>query len=432
MLIYNSFIKHFKKNKLFKDSFWAVFGNGTANALMLITGIFIARLLGKDIYGEYGFVKTTMFQIAALSTFGLGYTSTKFIAQYVVENPTNLRNITKSALSISCVSSVALCILLIISAEWVASFVGHPQMVQPFRYLGLIVITRALSTVCSGLISGYKNFYRQGINNIISGVAMLLLAPILTYNLGLSGSLLSLLISQLILSILHIYLLVNIYKKLPVSNGKSFTGTLIRFSIPVAMQEFTFAVTGWGIPILITKYANLGELGIYSVAAQWDSIILFIPSLLSSVVISYLSTAASQGGSTKMFNKLLLINFICALIPFLIVVVSSKWIAAMYGPTFVGLQSVINILVFSTIFSVLSRVYQNEMISQGLNWQMFFFRAVRDITLLGATFCMLKITSSTNAALKLSILIVIISIIYLISLVLARVFRTNKIKFDQI
>lgn len=422
----SSYINRLRKSSLFKDSFWAVFGNGTANALMLITGILIARLLGKDIYGEYGFVKTTMFQIAALSTFGLGYTSTKFIAQHVVENPANLRNITKSALVISCVSSAALCLLLIVSAEWVATFVGHPQMVEPFRYLGLIVVTRALSTVCSGLISGYKKFYRQGINNIISGIIMLVLAPILTYKYGLTGSLLSLFTSQLTLTFLHINLLINIYRELPISNGQPFMGTLIRFSIPVAMQELTFAITGWCIPVMITKYASLGELGIYTVAAQWDAIILFIPSLLSSVVLSYLSTASSQGGNEKMLNRLMLINFICVLIPFIIVALCSKWIATMYGPTFAGLHRVINILVFSTIFSVLSRVYQNEMISQGLNWQMFFFRAVRDLISLSAAFWMLRITSGANAAMNYSILATIISILYFFLLALAHKIRNIK------
>ena len=36
-------------SQLFKDSFWAVFGNGFGNAMLLLAGILIARLLGKDI-----------------------------------------------------------------------------------------------------------------------------------------------------------------------------------------------------------------------------------------------------------------------------------------------------------------------------------------------------------------------------------------------
>ena len=43
-------IKHrLLQSKLFKDSFWAVFGNGLGNALLLLAGILIARFLGKDL-----------------------------------------------------------------------------------------------------------------------------------------------------------------------------------------------------------------------------------------------------------------------------------------------------------------------------------------------------------------------------------------------
>lgn len=423
-------IEHLKNSKLFKDSFWAVFGNGTANALMLVTGIFIARLLGKDVYGEYGLVKTTMFQIAAFSTFGLGYTSTKFIAQNIVECPSNLKSITKASILISTTTSTFLCIFMIITARWVAEFVGHPQLTQPFRFLGVIVITRSISTVCTGLISGYKKFQGQGINHIISGIVMLLLAPFLTYKFGIKGALLSLLISQIVLSCLHMLLLFKTYRELPESSGSNYYSILLKFSIPVAMQELTYALTGWCIPVIIAKYSNLGELGLYSVAAQWDAIILFIPSLLSNVVLSYLSTSSSKGNdNTKMFNKLLFINFVCVLAPFVVVIIFSKWIASMYGTTFAGLQSVINILVFSTIFSVLSRVYQNDMISQGLNWQLFYFRALRDSIVICATFFMLKLTNGNNAAINYSILTVIYSIFYFLLLVISRYIRVYRMRF---
>lgn len=84
-------------SKLFRDSFWAVFGNGIGNALMLLAGILIARFLGKDLYGEYGVVKTTMFYIASFATFGLGFTSTKYIAQYMNDKKDYVRCIVKDS-----------------------------------------------------------------------------------------------------------------------------------------------------------------------------------------------------------------------------------------------------------------------------------------------------------------------------------------------
>lgn len=45
----------------------------------------IARFLGKELYGEYGTIKTTLTYIAIVSTFGFGYTATKYIAEYIQE-----------------------------------------------------------------------------------------------------------------------------------------------------------------------------------------------------------------------------------------------------------------------------------------------------------------------------------------------------------
>ena len=95
-------IKHrLLQSKLFKDSFWAVFGNGLGNALLLLAGILIARFLGKDLYGEYGVVKTTMFYIATFATFGLGYTSTKYIAQYKEIDTSRIHKLVKDSLYIT-------------------------------------------------------------------------------------------------------------------------------------------------------------------------------------------------------------------------------------------------------------------------------------------------------------------------------------------
>lgn len=419
-------IEAVKSSKLFKDSFWAVFGNGLGNALLLVAGIVIARILGKDIYGEYGVVKTTMFQIAAFSTFGLGYTSTKYIAQYVKENQACLREITKSVLVISLISSFSLSFLLFVFSQKLAVFVNAPQLEMPFRFLGLIVVTRSMSTVCSGLISGYKKFKEQGIVNISSGLIMLVLSPVLTYYFGLLGSLLSLLLSQLFLSLLYVVLLLRLYRKLPVSDGKKFTTDIFKFSIPVAMQELTFFLSHWGATLLLTKYSSLGEVGIYSATAQWNTVIMFIPLLLSSVVLSYLSGISEKKAHNSMMYRVLLINFICVLIPFVVVLSCSGWICSMYGPSFEGMQKVLNVFMFCAVLAVLSRVFQNDLISRGKNWMLFVLRGFRDIISLVCLYIVLKITSGVHGALNYATLVVAVDVVFLIVLIGA--FYVQQIK----
>ena len=64
-------IERIRQSPLFKDSMWSLIGSTVGRGLSLIAGILVARFLGKDIYGEYGIIKTTLIYIEIFSTFGL-------------------------------------------------------------------------------------------------------------------------------------------------------------------------------------------------------------------------------------------------------------------------------------------------------------------------------------------------------------------------
>lgn len=422
-----SLYQKIKTNKLAKDSFWSIFGNGLGNLLLLIAGIIIARFLGKDLYGEYGIVKTTMFYIAAFSTFGLGYTSTKFISEYKGKDARQIRAIIQASFRITLVSSVSMCILLFLFAQPLADFINAPQLAISFRFLGLILICRALGTTGTGLLAGLKKFKELGFNNITSGIVMFVTAIPFTYYWGLKGALLSLLLSQFCLSTLNLILVGKAYKLFPVSNV-FFTKKLLTFSFPVALQELSYTICNWGAMLILTKYASLGELGIYSATVQWNAIILFIPGLLSNVILSYLSENTDDTLKHKeIIKKMLFINFISAFIPFFIVFILSGIITSMYGKTFQGMQAVLNITIFQTIITTLTNVFQSNLISKGLNWLLFTIRVSRDLLILFFLYITLNITNGYHAALNFAIINLIIATITLACyLLLFRLYNASK------
>lgn len=393
-----------KNSKLFKDSFWAVFGNGTGNFLLLVAGIIIARLLGKDLYGEYGLVKTTMFQIAAFSTFGLGYTSTKFIAEYVSVNPSMLKSITHAALFISTVTSCLLCVLLFTFSHQLADFIHAPQLYPAFRTLGLIIVCRSLSTTGNGILGGYKQYKAIGINAIASGIVMIILAIPLTFFYSINGSLAALFASQLVLCVLDLICICRLSKRLKCQRHDSFVPKLLSFSLPVAMKEFTYMLQAWCTSLFLARYASIGEVGIYSAGTQWLAIVMFMPSLLNNIVMSYLSGETEPQSQKQMMRRMILINLVCAILPFLAVFCLSNPIASIYGPTFHGLQTVLNVCIFQSVFFCISNVLSSELIATGHNWLQFFILSSRDIAIILGVYATLKLTQGINGALNISIL----------------------------
>lgn len=397
----NTLLQRLRNSSFFKDSFWAVSGNGIGSFLMLLSGILIARFLGKDLYGEYGIVKSTMFLMSLFATFGLGDTSTKYIAEYIQKDASQVRNIIKSSLRIVGLFSGSMCLLLIIGAEALAEFVKVPHMAVAFRFLGVIIVFRALNTVGAGILGGFKDYKRLGINNVMAGVTMIGLAVPLTLLWDLKGSLLALLASQVLLSVLNLTVVAGKSRQYTDSSGmKQFEREMISFSFPFALNEFVYTVCSWLATLLMTRYSSVGELGVSSAAGQWNSIIMFMPGLLGNVILSYLSTTAgtNEHRHTLIIRRMLLVNLVCTVIPLLIVVLFSDLITNFYGPTFVTMKPVLLVYIFGTIFTCLTRVFQSNLMSEGKKWKAFAIRSSYNFLQLVVTYMVLRFTNGVNAA----------------------------------
>ena len=408
-----------KGSVLAKDSFWSVFGNGVGNFFLLMGGVLIARLLGKDLYGEYGMVKTTMFYIAGFASFGLSYSSTKFIAEKLNETKEAINAVIFSSLKIALSFSILLCVLLFLFSHQIALFVEEPRLALPFKYLGVIIVLRALANTLNGLLGGFKQYKRIGINSIISGSTLFILGAIFTYIWGIIGSFAALMSSQLVLCVLNSFVLRNESKKYP-SKGSDYTNAILKFSLPVAIQELFFVICNWGVMLVLTKYATLGDVGIYSAAAQWYAVVLFIPTLLSNVVLSYLSSInKDKKHYERLFNKLLLINIICSIIPCFFVFLFSGVISSFYGNEFEELQGVLNILILGTVFACAAGVCQSDYLARNKNWLLAFIRLIRDALILSSLYIALR-HDAANAAYKLAVINTSVYFVYFMMLFVSK------------
>ena len=409
-------------NSLVQNSFWAVFGNGAGNALLLLAGILIARLLGKDVYGEYGFVKSTMFYIASFASLGLGVTTTKFIAQYLSDSPHYVKSVVKDSLKLTLLFSCSIAFVLVCFAAPFANLLKEPSFKSAFQVLAVIIVFRALTTTQIGLLAGFKEFKRVAINGLLAGSFMLLICIPLTYYLGLKGSLLALLLSQVFNAIINFRSILDVISHLENQSNKSFKMELFRFSFPVALQESSFVVSHWGAITLLTMFSAFGEVGLYTAASQWNSIIMMIPGLLSNVILSYLaSSVAKVDQHNRTIGRMLTINFVSTFIPFVLIYCTANIIAAFYGPTFTNMSSVMRVLTFATIFESCSQVFKSELLAQSKVWLLFSLRFLRDFALISSLYIVLANNGGSHGAMAYSWCNVITSFLFFVSLAISLV-----------
>ena len=406
-------------SRLFKDSFWALFGSGVGKGLSLIAGVIVARFLGKEIYGEYGMIKNTLTYIAAFSTLGLGYSATKYIAEFYKTDPAKTYGSIKYAREITLISSSIMALALFIFATPVARFLDASHLSNTFRLTSLSLILNAVNTTQIGILSGFGEYKVAARNQSIAGIATFFTSAAFTYFWSIDGAIVALVASFALNCILNAISISPIKKSLNISNygDAAFRKEIIKFSIPIACQESLYSISHWGISFVLIKLASYGELGLYSAAVQWAGMILFIPAVLRNVTLSHLSGNLNDVKSHKRtLNTMLGVNFISTTIPFLVVCLFANIICSFYGAEFVGLKPVLLVYVFSTIFSCLSNVYTQEYMSRGRTWFLFWSRVLRDGANILLGVILIKIFVQEGAALMFAIATVVAQIIYFVIL----------------
>ena len=53
-----------------------------SRGLLLIATVFVARILGKIVYGEFGMIQSTVGMFGVFAGFGMGLTATKHVAEF--------------------------------------------------------------------------------------------------------------------------------------------------------------------------------------------------------------------------------------------------------------------------------------------------------------------------------------------------------------
>lgn len=369
-----------------------------------------------------------MLYIGVFASFGLGTTATKFIASALEDAPFHINSLINDILLITFIFSSFLSILLLFFADSISLFLEDTHLAAPLRFLGPIIIATSINKAQNGILGGFKKYKNIATNNIVSSFIMLALACSLTYYYGLWGALFALLISQIINAILNFYSIQKIRKRLLKQHYKKSYISLIKFSFPIALQDFSYTLTNWGGSLIIVKYSSIGQLGIFTASSQWQSIVLMIPGLLVNVILSHLSSASNDNQrQTTLIKKLICFNLLCTVIPFIIICFAAPYISKLYGMSFSEMTEILRVLIFSSIFMCCSNVFNSTLISRGKNWILFSSRIFRDLLLLSLTYYLIIISGEDSGAMDYAIASVITSIIYFL-IVGIITFRTIHIK----
>lgn len=389
--------------RMASGAFWSFSGTAIAKFIVLIAGIFCARILDKDEYGEFGMVRSTINMFIVFGVAGLGLTATKYISEYKEWQKERVSSIYLLTNGFAFVTGLAVAIIIIVFAPELANNTLHsPQLINDIRIGALLLFVSVINAAQTGTLSGLENFKGIALNTLKGSIAEAIGMLLGAYYWGVTGAILGYGIGFIVLYVTNHFSIRQSLKERDISiHWSSFQKKdlelLYKFSLPAALSSIMVMPVFWIVRSMLVRANGFGELAIYEAADQWKVIILFIPSAVSQIVLPILSSIVHI--DRNKFWKVVVINIgvnaSIALVLAIIVSLLGNSIMGLYGDDYDNVTPLVY-LSLSTIFTSISSVIGLTIASKAKMWVGFSFNLVWAVMLICFSYFFLRLNMGAS------------------------------------
>jgi O-antigen/teichoic acid export membrane protein len=359
--------------------FWTLIGNVVWRFLSAVSTISIARILGPQAFGEFGMIQSTIRMFLVYADFGVGATSTKYIAEHRTKEPGKAGQILKLVLVVAFFLCSLTAVILFIASPYIANNVlFRPELTAGLSVGALMLFFLVYGEIKQCALAGFENFKAIAKINIFRGMATPLVCIPLAYFWGVEGAIAGLaIVSAFMLMHVSVYLKreqARILSPEPIHlrETKKEIPILWKFALPGFLTGLLISAMMWFGRFLLAREENgYTELGFFEAANQWQAIILFLPAVLIRVILPILSETFGKKGRDE-FKAAVSMQFqaVCLVsLPLVILTIGfSKPLAAIFGKQFEGTETVIPVLMLSVFFFTLNHSVRQIYDSAAKRW----------------------------------------------------------------
>jgi O-antigen/teichoic acid export membrane protein len=126
--------------------------------------------------------------------------------------------------------------------------------------------------------------------------------------------------------------------------------------------------------ILVNAAGGLAQVGLFTAAQKWSTLIMFIPAAMGSIVLPVMSDLHATGDDVafrKVFKFNLLVSLGAVGVPALVLILFRRMLMGTFGPAYVSATPVLIVLALTTIPMVINAVLGQVAVSMGRIWTRF-------------------------------------------------------------
>lgn len=358
-------------------------------------GLLLARLLGREAFGEYAIILNTIVTAAIVAQVGTSATATKHIAEFRTSQKERAGRILGLCLLMAGTVTGLLALVLVGTSRQVASVLFHaPQLSTSIVIAAGMLVFVALSGTRSSALAGLEDYRGIAFAGIAGALASVVFSAAGAKWLGLNGTLFGLTVASAIQWLILRTRLRRELERQSIAVSYSHLDTersiIVRFALPAAFSGlFSMPALWFANTLLVRQHDGFSAMAIYSAAATTKVLMLFVPNIINGVGTSLLNNQKGSGTRSSQ-DRIFWTNFCLvvgsAAVGAAIIASIAVPLLAFFGKSFVIGASVLHILIFAGLVeATMSAVYQLIQAAGNMIFSVLFITIPRDLAILGAS-----------------------------------------------
>ncbi len=330
------------QNRMANGALWSVLGAGMASGLAMLSNIGCARILGSTRFGELGIVLVTTNLFTTVFTAGLSMTATRYVAELRNTEPKRAGVVIGLSTATSVIVGALIATGVSLLAPWASRHVlNAPNLSAPLILGSAAMFFAAINGSQTGTLSGFEAFNQIAMGNLIRGSFILILVTIGAWPQGLAGALAGYAGAGAVTAVFYQIVVRRECRRhsVPISYrfDRKAIALLWQFTVPVLLSNSSFTPAAWWSNVLLARRSGYAEAGVFNAVYNWQMFVTFLSMAVSSIGLPMLSNVRGEGNPRK-YKQCLKTNFVLISIPAIVVAIPvmllSKHILRMYGPSF--------------------------------------------------------------------------------------------------
>lgn len=322
-----------------------VYGVGGAvgsRVLMFLANLFLSRMLGQEVFGQYSSLSSTVNLFVTFSGMGVSATLTRYVAAYKNDREKlgiYIRTLSSICMAMSAILSMA---MLFFARQISQLSTGGMELTAYFRIVAISVFFASMSAVEQSVLIGFEKFRISSVIQLIRCGLFLGLAVILSQQWGIYGAVYALLISHGLQYFVSVIVNKRFYSNRKILLKWQWNADIkyaaVSYAIPAFISGLCVVPVQWMGNAMLTRTAGFEQMAIFTVCNQWMQYVTYIPSQMGQMrpIYTDLYVNDDRKNLAKLVGRVTLSTTGVAATIALVLSLGSGFVLTMYGDSYMN------------------------------------------------------------------------------------------------